>query len=101
MTTNNKNYDFDFSQIKIKYQPPAPPYPEEAKAAKITGTIVIELTIGTDGVPISAHAIEGPNELREVTEKYCLAWRFEPATLDGIPHIARFKMFCPWRLKKH
>ena len=91
--------DFDFSQMKTKYQPPAPPYPPLAKIARIQGTVVVEITVGPDGIPIAAHAVEGPAQLRKVAEEYAMSWKFEPAMLNGVPQTARFKLTMPFKLR--
>lgn len=96
---SSKVVDFDFSQIREKLRPPAPPYPAMARIAKISGTVVVEIIIGTDGVPISAHAIEGPVQLRPTAESYAMQWRFEPAMLNGVPQTAKFKLTMPFKLK--
>ncbi len=97
--STTKVVDFDFSQIKIKYQPPAPPYPPLAKIAKIQGTVVVEITIGIDGVPIKAQALDGPPQLRPAAENYAMSWKFEPAMLNGVPQTAKFKLTMPFRLR--
>jgi protein TonB len=94
-----KVMDFDFSQMKVKYQPPPPPYPPLAKIARIQGTVVVEIIVGTDGIPTSAHAIEGPPQLRTVAENYAMGWKFEPAMLNGAPQTARFKLTMPFKLR--
>jgi protein TonB len=91
--------DFDFSQMKIKFQPPSPPYPPLAKIARIQGTVVVEITVGPDGIPTSAHAVEGPAQLRKVAEDYAMGWKFEPAMLNGVAQTARFKLTMPFKLK--
>jgi protein TonB len=91
--------DFDFSQMKVKFQPPPPVYPPLAKIARIQGTVVVEIIVGTDGIPTSAHAVEGPAQLRPVSEDYAMKWKFEPALLNGQPQTARFKLTMPYRLK--
>jgi protein TonB len=91
--------DFDFSQMKVKYQPPPPQYPPLAKIAKIQGTVVVELTVGTDGIPMTAHAIEGPPQLRAVCEAFAMGWKFEPAMMNGVPQQARFTIKMPFKLK--
>ncbi|HLO66806.1 MAG TPA: energy transducer TonB [Holophaga sp.] len=91
--------DFDFSQMKIKFQPPAPPYPPLAKIARIQGTVVVEIVVGPDGIPQSAHAVEGPQQLRQTAEQYAMGWKFEPAMLNGVAQTARFKLTMPFRLK--
>ncbi|WP_243288707.1 energy transducer TonB [Geothrix terrae] len=89
----------DFSQIRVIYQPPAPPYPLEAKVAGIQGTVVVQLTVDTKGIPYSAIALEGPIELRQTAEAYALKWKFAPCTLNGVPQYARFKLSMPFRLR--
>ena len=91
--------DVDFSQIKVKHQPPAPPYPVAAKANRIQGTVIIDLTIGPDGLPIRAEALEGPPELLMTALNFALQWEFEPARLNGVPQYARFKLTMPFRLR--
>lgn len=98
-TTAGKVVDFDFSQIKVKLQPPAPPYPALAKIAKIQGTVVVEIIVGLDGVPTKATALEGPPQLRPTAEAYAMQWRFEPAMLNGQPQMARFRLTMPFKLR--
>ena len=90
---------FDFSQIRVLYQPPAPPYPPKAKAAGIQGTVIVELTVDTQGIPYSAKGIAGPVELRPTAEAYALKWKFSPALMNGKPQYARFKLTMPFRLR--
>jgi len=91
--------DFDSSQMKIKYAPPAPPYPPLAKIAHIQGNVVVEIIVGPDGIPISARAVEGPTQLRQMAENYALTWKFEPATVNGQAVSARFKLTLNFKLK--
>jgi protein TonB len=91
--------DFDFSQIKVKFQPPPPVYPPLAKIARIQGTVKVEMIIGTDGIPTSAHAVEGPSQLRPTAEAYAMGWKFEPAMMNGTPQVARFTLTMPFKLK--
>jgi protein TonB len=97
--TSSRVVEFDFAQIKIKIQPPAPPYPAMAKIAKIQGTVIVEIVVGPDGVPVSARAVDGPPQLRPTAENYAMQWRFEPALMNGQPVNARFKLTMPFRLR--
>jgi TonB family protein len=90
--------DFEFSQVKIKHQPPAPHYPLIAKVNRIQGTVVIELTIDPTGQPLRALALEGPVELAATAVDYALQWEFEPARLNGVPQYARFRLTMPFKL---
>ncbi len=98
-TAKGAAVDFDFSQIKIRRQPPAPRYPEDAKARRVQGTVVLELTIDPTGRPARAEALEGPVELLMTAIRYALDWEFEPARLNGVPQYARFKLTMPFRLR--
>lgn len=91
--------DFDFSQIKIKKQPPAPPYPAAAKLHHIQGLVIVEIIIDTFGNPIHADAKEGPGELLATAISYALQWEFEPARLNGVPQTARFRLNMPFKLR--
>ena len=91
--------DLDFAQVKVAYQPPAPPYPAVAKIAKIQGTVVVMITIGSDGIPTQAVAIDGSPYLRPAAETYAMSWRFEPPDLKGRANLARFKLTIPYTLK--
>lgn len=91
--------DFDFSQIKVKQQPPAPPYPTEAKLSRVQGTVVVELTVSPEGTPIYVEALEGPGPLFLTALSYALDWRFQPALINGVPQYARFKLTMPFRLR--
>jgi protein TonB len=90
--------DVEFSQVKEKSRPPLPPYPPIARIARIQGTVVVQIIIGVDGVPISAKAIEGPAQLRPGAEAYAMQWRFEPCLMGGVPQQARFLLNMPFRL---
>lgn len=91
--------DFDFSNIKIKHQPPMPPYPPLARIARIQGNVTVEITIGTDGIPMKATAIDGPPQLRPAAEAYAMTWKFEPAMVNNVPQIGRFKLTLKYTLR--
>jgi len=60
-----------------------PHYPESAKAARITGTVLLQVTIGKDGRVTSAQAISGPNDLRKVSTEAALKWEYRPFLIAG------------------
>lgn len=90
--------EVDFKQIRVKHRPDPPPYPPEAKAQRIQGTVVVALTIGKDGKVTDAKAISGPAELHAHAVDYAKTWEFEPATVKGKPVPARFKLTMAFRL---
>jgi periplasmic protein TonB len=98
--TASRVVDFSFEQMKIKVKPNPPNYPPIARMAKIQGTVIVEIIVGIDGVPVSAKAVEGPPQLRPVSEAYAMQWRFEPAMQNGQPVQSRFKLTMPYRLQQ-
>ena len=62
-------------------------------------TVVIVLTIDPAGIPIQAEAQSGPPALLTTAIGYALNWEFEPARLNGVPQLARFKLTMPFRLR--
>ena len=90
---------YDDQPVKEKYRPPDPPYPPMARRAKIQGTVTVEITVGMDGVPISAHATAGPMALRQAAEAYASNWRFEPVRRNGIPVIGVWPLTVIYRLQ--
>jgi len=97
--TPGEAQDTDFSRIKVALQPPAPAYPAEAKAQRIQGTVVIEITVDEQGVPVGVRALSGPEELRPTAMGYAEQWRFKPHRVNGKPTKARFKLSMPFRLR--
>jgi bla regulator protein blaR1 len=91
--------DMDFSKIRVKHQPDAPPYPSEAKAARIQGTVVVLVTIGANGQVTEAKALSGPPELHTCAVDYAKSWTFKPVEVKGKPVSARFKLTMPFRLR--
>ncbi len=92
--------DIPFAKVKVRLQPDPPPYPAEAKLAGIQGTVVVEVLINAEGVPIQATSISGPIELQPFAASYAKDWRFEPVLLAGVPQYAKFKIVMPFRLAK-
>jgi TonB family protein len=64
---------------------PAPAYPEVAKRARATGTVVVEVVIDVAGRVISAKAVSGSELLRDAAEHAAMQAKFTPALLSGQP----------------
>jgi protein TonB len=64
---------------------PKPPYPQIAKQAHASGTVVVQVTIDENGGVISAHAVSGHPLLRAVAENAARGARFSPTKLSGQP----------------
>jgi TonB family protein len=83
---------------KVQRQPPPPAYPAQAKAQGIQGTVVVGIVVDATGAPLLAEALSGPRELLETATRYALGWEFEPATLNGVPRGASFRLTMPFKL---
>jgi TonB family protein len=65
-----------------------PSYPPIAKAARIQGTVVVDLRIGTTGKIESMKVVSGPAMLQQAAIDALKQWTFHPFEKDGIPAIA-------------
>jgi len=63
----------------------APAYPPEAKEARVSGKVQVQVTISEEGRVIEATAISGPESLREAAVRAAEQWVFKPTKLDGAP----------------
>jgi protein TonB len=64
---------------------PQPPFPIEAIQIGVQGSVVVEVTIATDGTVEGARAVEGPIELRDAAVDAARRWTFKPLELNGEP----------------
>jgi TonB family protein len=62
-----------------------PVYPEKAKAAGITGTVVLQVIIATDGSVQEVKYVSGPPELMQPAVDAVKQWKYKPMQLDGKP----------------
>jgi TonB family protein len=67
------------------YSPP-PEYTEEARQAKIQGTVVLQMVLGTDGRPRDIKVVQSLGHgLDEKAVQALSEWKFEPSIKDGKP----------------
>ena len=58
-------------------------YPQEAREQQLSGTVVLEVVIGTDGTVKEITPLRGPTLLVEAARQAVLQWSFEPPTYNG------------------
>ena len=74
-----------------------PPYPVEAFRSHIQGSVVVDIRVGEDGVPISVTPLAGPSLLIPAAADMAQHYRFKPQVKDGrpiafrIPGIFKFR----------
>ena len=64
---------------------PAPAYPAAARAAGLSGTVVVWITVDECGRVETASALSGPQLLREASVEAAHKARFTPTRLAGLP----------------
>jgi TonB family protein len=60
-------------------------YPGVAKAAHISGTVILQATISKTGEISNVHALCGPKILQEACLKAVRKWKYRPYLLNGEP----------------
>jgi len=60
-----------------------PVYPMAARAARVSGSVVVELTVDDEGDVLSARAISGHPLLREAALAAAWDWKFSPTVYRG------------------
>ncbi len=69
--------------VPTKIHDVRPVYPEAALAARITGRVVLEAVIGTDGAVTEAKVLSSVPELDAAAINAVRQWRFTPTYLNG------------------
>jgi TonB family protein len=64
---------------------PDPAYPAAAKAAKASGTVIVQVTVDESGKVVSAHAVSGHPLLQSAAVAAAYQARFTPTLLAGRP----------------
>jgi len=61
-----------------------PSYPEIALVAKVTGLVILEATVGTDGAVESVRVLRSVKFLDEAAVEAVKQWRYQPLVLNGV-----------------
>ena len=62
-----------------------PTYPADARAHKLAGSVVLDVTIAEDGSVREAHVVAGPPLLAKAATDAVQQWRYNPLKLNGRP----------------
>ena len=62
-----------------------PSYPPIAKAARVSGTVVLQATISKTGTITNLRVISGPEMLRQAALDAVRTWRYRPYLLNNEP----------------
>jgi TonB family protein len=66
----------------------SPVYPPIAKAARVQGTVVIQIQVGTTGKVESMQVVSGPAMLRQAAKDCLKQWTYHPFVNNGKPVVA-------------
>jgi protein TonB len=69
--------------LLIQKRPPV--YPLIAKAARVSGTVVLAATISKTGTIKNLHVVSGPVMLQESAVDAVRTWRYKPYKLNNQP----------------
>ena len=78
-------------------QTPAPEYPESERAFGTEAKVVVHFEVDERG-RVSVVSAEGPPAFREKALAAMAAWRFTPATVDGVPRRSEQKAHFKFRV---
>jgi TonB family protein len=62
-----------------------PAYPQEARRARVKGTVIVTITVDECGRVINAQAFSGPGDLKDAAVKAARLWRFTSTKLGTRP----------------
>ena len=62
-----------------------PVYPPIAKAARVSGTVVLQATISKTGTIENLHVVSGPAMLQQAALDAVKSWRYRPYLLNSEP----------------
>ncbi len=62
-----------------------PRYPQQARQARVHGTVVLQAIIGKDGTVQNLHVVSGPPMLLQAALDAVKQWRYKPYYLNGEP----------------
>jgi len=71
--------------VGLLVQRTAPIYPEIAKTARVSGTVVLQATITKTGALQGVHVVSGPDMLRQAALDAVRSWRYKPYKLNNEP----------------
>jgi TonB family protein len=86
-------------QAAVLEQRVAPVYPSIAIASRVEGDVLVNATIGTDGVPRNLKVIRGDQRLTPAALSAISQWHYRPATLGSRPIETQIVVTVTFQLK--
>ena len=76
-----------------------PTYPADAQSAKVSGTVIIEATIGADGKVIDAKVLRSVAKLDQAALDAVKQWEYSPTLLNGKPVPVKMTVTVTFKLQ--
>ena len=86
-------------QSAVLVQRVAPIYPSDALESRLQGNVLVNATIGTNGVPKNLKVVKGDQRLVPAALTAIRQWRYRPATLAGQPIETQTDVTVSFQLK--
>lgn len=86
-------------QSAVLLQRAAPVYPSDAIELRLQGEVLVNATIGTNGIPKNLKVLKGDQRLVTAALTAIRQWRYRPATLDGQPIETQTDVTVSFQLK--
>ena len=78
-----------------------PTYPASAKRGRVSGSVVVELTIDQKGKVSFAEVLSGDPQFADASLDAARKWTFTPATLNGRPIQVKQRITFSFSLSRH
>jgi len=76
-----------------------PAYPQIARTQRISGDVTIDAQIDVNGRVATTHVLSGPTLLHEAAMGAVRQWKYQPATLNGVPTATHLTVTVQFRLQ--
>ena len=77
---------------------PPPSYPPAARQYGLQGDVEVEIVVDEQGSVQVKRVLSGPFALSDAARKAVVAWKYAPATRDGVPVKWTIKVSVQFRL---
>jgi periplasmic protein TonB len=89
----------EHSTPAVAVSQPRPPYPADARAEGVEGTVVVQFLVQKDGSIGDVRVVRGDSRLAAAVVAAVKRWKFEAATFEGRPVATWRTASFPFRLK--
>ena len=89
IATGSTATDADLSKFPVPTRTVRPPYPAIARAKKLSGVVLVDVVVNSEGTVTEATALTNDELLRNPAKLAAKQWRFKPLASDTRPYTVR------------